>query len=197
MNLIARENLYDDPTTSPSNPINNTPIINQSSGDFSFSSGFNNFIYYLALFALIWSIYYFCINAYQYKYFSLTKKAKEYEKEWRGLDHWVANYRILWTLLVLQFPLIFFYFGASDPTSSFFFGIIFLFMFVLKLILDATHIFKLKDYMPTFANLPIGKQITQFFGNILKALQAPKEKKEAPKAIPSKPAPPKAAPPKK
>jgi hypothetical protein len=191
MNLIARENLYDDPIPTPNYPSNDTPIINQSGGDFSFAAGFNNFVYYLAMFALIWSIYYFCVNAFQFKYFSLTKKAKEYEKEWRGLDHFVSNYRIIWTLLALQFPLIFFYFGSSDPTSSVFFGLTFIFMFFLKLILDATHIFKLKDYMPTFANLPIGKQISQFFGNIFKSLQKPKEKKEAPKAIPSKPAPPK------
>ncbi len=180
MNLIARESLYDDPIAP--NPINpSSPTINNGSGDISFLDGFNNVIYYLAMFALIWSIYYFCINIFQFKYFSLTKKAKEYDKEWRGLDHYVSNYRILWTLLLIQFPLIFFYLGNKDPASAVFFGLVFIFMFALKIVLDATHIFKLQDYMPTFAKLPIGKQISQFFGNILKVFSKPKEKKEAPK----------------
>ncbi|MGL4758035.1 MAG: hypothetical protein ACRCXZ_01765 [Patescibacteria group bacterium] len=156
MNHIANDSFYypdTNNTPQPVNPVNAAPV------DFAGNSLIVNTIYYMAFFALIWSIYYYSVNSYQFKYFTLGKRAKEHANEWRGLDHWVSNYRILWTLLALQFPLVFVFLGKDDLASVLLFGFLFLIMFFLKLFLDATHIFKLKDYTKSFAGLSVGMQI--------------------------------------
>ncbi len=185
MILAERENLYELP-----NPINKptVPDVNNNADVSSFFS-FGNIIYALALFALIWTIYYFVLNYYQFNYFTKGKKTKEYSNEWRGLQHMVSNYRLCWTLLILQFPLVFFYFGINDTASSILFGIMFLVFFGFKIFLDVTHLYKLSDYFKDYQYLPIGEQLKVMITKFLKIFQAPKKPPEKPMG---KPAPKKA-----
>jgi hypothetical protein len=176
MNLAQREDLYpiNNPTIKPSVPdVSNTV---DSNGFLSFG----NIVYSLALFALIWTIYYFVLNYYQFNYFTFGKKTKEYANEWRGLQHMVSNYRLCWTLLVLQFPLVFFYFGFNDTASSILFGVMFIIFFIIKILLDITHLYKLSDYFKDYQYLPVGDQILVLVNKFLKLFQAPKKAPEKP-----------------
>jgi hypothetical protein len=153
---MAQENLY--PISQPSN-ITSTPAnYNGSVFDATSQWSLGGTVYYLALFALAWTVYYLITNFYQYTYFMLGKRAKAYDNEWRGLQHLVTCYRLLWTLLVLQFPLVFFYLGIGDTASSIFFGIVFIIMFLLKLFLDITFINRISDWTPSYKFLSIGNQ---------------------------------------
>lgn len=174
--MPSKENLYESPTD----------ILPITSNDRNFLGGdleslaflnFNNIIYSLALFALVFSVFYFCTSFYQFKYFTLGKKGKEYNNEWRGLQHSIACYRILWTLLSLQFPLIFFYLGliSDDGLSQVFFGIFFILFFVLKIFLDFTHINKISDLLKEYKYLSFYEQISVFFTTI-KTMITPKPK---------------------
>ena len=175
MFLAPRENLYEVP-----NQVIKAPIQDVSNtADTGFLS-FGNIIYSLAMFALIWTVYYFVLNYYQFNYFTLGKKTKEYASEWRGLQHMVSNYRLCWTLLVLQFPLVFFYFGYNDTASSALFGIMFLIFFFIKIFLDITHLYKLSDYFKDFQYIPVGEQILIVFQKFFKLFQAPKKAPEKP-----------------
>lgn len=172
--------LYNNPSSKPST---NMPMV-QDSPALSASDGFVSLLYYLAVFAFLWSLFYFVINARQFKYYTLSKRAKEHVNEWRGLDHWVSNYRILWTLLALQFPLVFVYLsvqandGKGDPSSIFTFGILFVIFFLLKIFLDATHIYKLKDFIKDYASISVGNQIKVLFGKFTKKLADSTKKPE-------------------
>jgi hypothetical protein len=168
MNLAQRENLYETPNQ-------NLLPVNTSNDNFALDFGFNNVIYYLALFALIWSIYYFCLNMYQFNYFTNGKKAKEYTNEWRGLQHLVTSYRLIWTLLVLQFPLIFFYLGYNDAASSLLFGLLFIIFFILKILFDMTHLFKISDFFKDYQYLSVFEQVKVFFKGIFAKFTPKKE----------------------
>jgi hypothetical protein len=176
--LAQREDLYpiNNPTVKPVVP--DVSSTTDASGLFSF----NNIIYSLALFALVWTIYYFCLNYYQFDYFTKGKKTKEFANEWRGLQHMVTNYRLCWTLLALQFPLIFFYFGINDTASSVLFGVMFLIFFIIKIFLDMTHLYRISDYFKDFQFVPLGDQIGIMFSKFIKLFQAPKKAPEKPAA---------------
>jgi hypothetical protein len=175
--MATQENLYpiSQPTISPTSPIINSGSEVVDVSGFSIS----NIVYYLALFALCWSIYYFATNIYQFGYYYLGKKGKEYDKEWRGLQHLVSAYRILWTLIIIQFPLVFFYLGINDFASSLLFGVIFIIGFLFKIFLDWTFIYKLSDWTPDFQYLGFGEQLRVMFHKTIKALTPPTPKPEA------------------
>lgn len=173
--MPSKENLYESPTDILPTPSNDG-LFGVSLEGLDFLN-FSNIIYTLALFALVFSIFHFCTNFYQFKYFTLSKRAKEYNNEWRGLQHSVSCYRILWTLLVLQFPLIFFYLGltASDGLSQGFFGVFYIIFFILKIFLDSTHINKLGDFAKAYKYLSFYEQTKVFFVT-LSAILLPKPK---------------------
>jgi hypothetical protein len=176
--LAQREDLY---------PINN-PIIKPVAPDVSSTTDasglllFSNVIYSLALFALVWTIYYFCLNYYQFDYFTKGKKTKEFANEWRGLQHMVTNYRLCWTLLILQFPLALFSYVSSfsDSILTAFIGIIFIIFFIIKIFLDMTHLYRISDYFKDFQFVPLGDQIGIMFSKFIKIFQAPKKPPEKP-----------------
>jgi hypothetical protein len=180
MYLAQQEELY----PVPNNPIKEVPNVNSNNFDLGGVFSLNNTVYYFALFALIWTIYYFFLHQYQFKYFTSGNRAKEYANEWKGLKYLVTCYRISWTLLALQFPLIFFYIGSGDTLSSIVFGTLFFIFFFLKILLDMTHLFKISDYFKSYQNLPLGEQIKVFLTSLASSFQASKKPADKPSAKP-------------
>jgi hypothetical protein len=143
----------DNNQTPSSNPITNT---NPSNGGFDIFSIFTNnssgitsslneysylsqVVYYIALFVLIWTIWYSVINIREFRYYSLTRRSLKNSLEFQGYEHFETAKRVLQTGFFIQIPLLVYTLISNDIGKFLYILLIILPAFIMKILFDVSH----------------------------------------------------------